>query len=328
MLTSIDHIVILVHDLDAAIRDYTTLGFTVVPGGEHAGGASRNALIAFSDGSYLELIAFANNTVPETHPFYRPQNREGLVTYALLPTDSEADITAARERGLHLDGPSPGGRLRPDGQRIEWQTARPPTHDLPFLCGDVTPRDLRVPSGPAHEHVNGATGISALGVVVSDIEQSRQRYSALLGPDIPVGDIQQALDRREADFWLGDSLVVLAQSTDDTDLQQHLETFGEGPNVIVLSAKPDIRPEVLDRDLTHGVTLSLTSSPLKVDSVAEEYAYIGTLRCSRCGEHYQVVRQSLSAPQDRPPMDIIEVVCLQCGQSGSLYFDISSFFGE
>src|SRR3954463_8340756 len=116
MITAIDHIVILVHDLDAAVGDYSDLGFTVVPGGEHAGGASRNALVAFSDGSYLELIAFVNNVVPETHPFYRPNNREGLVTYALLPTDIEADIQAARTRGLPLDGPHPGGRLRPDGQ--------------------------------------------------------------------------------------------------------------------------------------------------------------------------------------------------------------------
>src|SRR6478609_6732034 len=156
MITSIDHIVILVHYLESALRDYSALGFTVVPGGEHAGGASRNALVAFSDGSYLELIAFTDNVVPESHPFYRPTNREGLVTYALLPTDIEADIQAARGRGLLLYGPFPGGRLRPDGHRIEWQTARPLTNDLPFLCGDVTPRDLRVPSGSAHEHENGA----------------------------------------------------------------------------------------------------------------------------------------------------------------------------
>ena len=34
MPLSIDHIVIAVADLDAAIRDYTALGFTVLPGGE------------------------------------------------------------------------------------------------------------------------------------------------------------------------------------------------------------------------------------------------------------------------------------------------------
>jgi catechol 2,3-dioxygenase-like lactoylglutathione lyase family enzyme len=328
MISAIDHVVILVHDLDAATRDYTTFGFTVVPGGEHADGRSRNALIAFADGSYLELIAFKDNIVPESHTFYRTNSIEGLITYAFLPTNIKADIDSARERGLPFDGPHPGGRLRPDGQRLEWQIARPLTHDLPFLCADITPRSLRVPSGPAHEHRNGATGISALGIVVSDIEQSRQRYASLLGPDISISDIQPHHDRLEVDFRLGDTVIVLAQPTAPGDLQQYLDTHGEGPNLLALSAKPDIRPETADPTLTHGVTLTLTSDPLRVDSVADEYSYIAALPCSRCGGHYQVARQSLSAPRDNTPMDIIEVVCLQCGQSGSLYFDMSSFFGK
>ena len=327
MLQSIDHVVILVHDLEAAMRDYATLGFTVLPGGEHADGRSRNALIAFSDGSYLELIAFKDNVVPETHHFYRPNNPEGLVTFALLPTDIQADVDAARQRGLNLQGPRPGGRLRPDGQRLEWQTATSPTHDLPFLCADVTPRDLRVPSGPAHNHKNGATGISALGVVVSDIDRSRQSYSALLGPETVFSDVQQAYERKEIDFRLGETVIVLAQPTTG-ELQQHLRTRGEGPNLLALSARPDIRPETLDPTLTHGVPITLVSAPLKVNSVGEEYAYIATLACSKCGDRYRVVRQSLHAPPGRVPMDIIEIICLQCAQSGSLYFDISSFFGR
>ncbi len=326
MLSSIDHIVILVHDLEAAVRDYTSLGFTVVPGGEHADARSRNALIAFQDGSYIELIAFTNNIVPQSHGFYRPHGQEGLITYALLPTNIEADVESARQRGLDLEGPRSGGRLRPDGQRVEWQSAWPSTHDLPFLCGDITPRDLRVPSGDARKHSNRATGISALGIVVSDIEKSKQRYSALLGPEKVPDDIQQAHDRKETAFHIGKALVVLAQPIGAGDPKEQLQKRGEGPYLLVLNAEPDIRPETVDSRLTHGVLLSLVSTPLKVGSVAEEYAYITSLSCSRCGKPYQVTRQSLSAPPDRIPMDIVEVICLQCGQSGSLYFDISKFF--
>jgi len=65
-----------------------------------------------------------------------------------------------------------------------------------------------------------------------------------------------------------------------------------------------------------------------VGSVSEEYVYIASLKCSKRGGPYRVVRQTLSAPPGRPPMDIIEIICLQCGQSGSLYFDISSFYGK
>ena len=57
MLHGIDHIAVVVPDLNTAIANYTTLGFTVVPGGRHPIG-SHNALIAFEDGSYIELLAF------------------------------------------------------------------------------------------------------------------------------------------------------------------------------------------------------------------------------------------------------------------------------
>jgi catechol 2,3-dioxygenase-like lactoylglutathione lyase family enzyme len=60
VLRSLDHLVILVRDLDRAVRGYEGLGFSVTPGGEHADGLTRNALIPFKDGSYLELVAFVD----------------------------------------------------------------------------------------------------------------------------------------------------------------------------------------------------------------------------------------------------------------------------
>lgn len=206
MIQGIDHIVILVPDLDQATEKYTSLGFTVVPGGEHTGGQSHNALVAFADGSYLELIAF-KGPIPRDHFFYREGVTEGLITYALLPGDIEADNVAARERGIAYAGPRPGGRLRPDGTRLEWQIATPPGHDLPFLCGDVTPRELRVPGGDVHKHKNGATGISTLTVSVKNVAESAQRYTALLGT-------RSAMSPTSAGFKVGNATILLIQSND------------------------------------------------------------------------------------------------------------------
>src|SRR5687767_12800902 len=176
----LDHIVILVNDLEAASADYGRLGFTVTPGGEHADGNSHNALIPFSDGAYIELIAFKRPPPPE-HLFARGVARgEGMITYALLPDDIEADVAAAKARGLDLEGPYPGGRLRPDGVRLEWLTARAATPDLPFLCADVTPRELRVPGGDAMRHENGVQAIAGVVVLVTNLVISTRRYSALL----------------------------------------------------------------------------------------------------------------------------------------------------
>ena len=71
-----------------------------------------------------------------------------------------------------------------------------------------------------------------------------------------------------------------------------------------------------------------SAEPIKVDSIDEEYQYIATLTCSRCGGHYTVTGQSLLLPPDRPPMDIIEIICVQCSQSNSVSFDISTFYGK
>ena len=50
MLKGIDHLVIVVPELEAAIAGYRGLGFTVTPGGRHPIG-THNALIGLSDGS-------------------------------------------------------------------------------------------------------------------------------------------------------------------------------------------------------------------------------------------------------------------------------------
>ncbi len=170
---SIDHAVIVVNDLASATASYATLGFTVVPGGEHADGFTHNALIAFSDGSYIELIAFKGEP-PDGHHFGRAVKwGGGHVTYALLPEDIGRTIASARERGLELNGPISGGRVRPDGKQISWQVVRPITFDLPFLCADVTPRDRRVPTGEARQHANGILGIVGITVVVVELQPAQ-----------------------------------------------------------------------------------------------------------------------------------------------------------
>ena len=187
MALPLDHIVIAVHDLESAVADYRALGFQVAIGGRHPGRTSHNALVVFADGAYLEIIAWTA-PAPEER-WYRTlrDHGEGLVDFALLPQSTSQALAEARGRGLDtLVGPVDGGRVRPDGAQLLWQTARHATPDLPFLCGDVTPRALRVPEGSVREHPNGALGVASLTVAVHDLDASLDRYRALLGPDLPL----------------------------------------------------------------------------------------------------------------------------------------------
>lgn len=245
----LDHIVIAVSDLDQAVVDFASLGFTIAPGGEHHGGASHNALVIFQDGAYLELIAFRRQA---------PDNRwwstldaagEGFVDFALSPQDVARDIEAARARGLAMQGPIEGGRLRPDGVRLDWRLARPPSTDLPFWCADVTPRNLRVPEGALRDHPNGAAGVLRLRVLVKDIAVSATRYIALLG--------RNAIARREgvASVSIGDVILELSEPRDAAE-RMTLEARGEG---IVAATLRGPQSREFARARTHGASFLMVA---------------------------------------------------------------------
>lgn len=123
MLLAIDHIVIVVRDLEAAIKSYQQLGFTVVPGGRHPVG-THNALISLADGAYLELIAFY-----EAHSKHRwwatLQQGGGLVDFCMQTDDLRGDTAALRSAGVDIDDPQPLTRIRPDGYQLKWLLSIP-----------------------------------------------------------------------------------------------------------------------------------------------------------------------------------------------------------
>jgi len=180
MITAIDHIIVAVPDLDAAVRSYHGLGFTVVPGGRHPVG-THNALIAFADDSYIELIAFYENN-PD-HRWWAPlQKGGGLVDFCLQTDDLIADTRRFRKAGVQIDDPKGQSRMRPDGYLLRWVfSLSAGTHRgvAPFLIRDETPREERVPR--ERTHPNGVTGISSVTVAVDDVPVVRGWYDKALG---------------------------------------------------------------------------------------------------------------------------------------------------
>lgn len=270
MSFALDHIVIAVTDLKAAAADYAALGFQVLPGGQHPGRTSHNALVVFADGAYLEIIAW-QAPAPEERWWRTLQGHgEGLVDFALLPQNTVQALADARSRGLvTLTGPLDGGRQRPDGAQLRWQTARHATPDVPFLCGDVTPRALRVPEGDARIHPNGAQGVAQLTVAVHDLDTTLARYQALLGVQGHAAPVTSAEGIRTAQLHLGTTQLVLqspehertVRGTAAHALRERLASRGEGPCAMVVQCdkgdeddKGPLRPTP-DLSATHGVAL-------------------------------------------------------------------------
>lgn len=259
MLTGIDHVVIVVHDLDTAVKSYEQLGFTVVLGGRHPVG-THNALIAFTDGSYLELIAFYE-TDPDRlskHRWWAPLQRgSGLVDFCMQTDDLIGDTAALRRAGVEIDDPRPLTRTRPDGYRLRWVLSIPREGCrgvAPFLIQDETPREERVPRETAHR--NGVTGIGTVTVAVRDVAPVRHWYEQVLAQpgqaiqrdELGAGGVRFAIGVHALDF--------VAPIRSRSPLEEWLRVHGASPCAATLKTiSGTVGP--LDGTNTLGARLSL-----------------------------------------------------------------------
>ncbi|MDQ3657833.1 MAG: VOC family protein [Chloroflexota bacterium] len=261
MATGIDHIVIAVRDLDQAVADYTAAGFTVTPGGEHTNGETHNALVAFADGTYFEIIAWKDPDGESDNAWLRRlQAGEGFVDYALRTADLEVEIARLRDEGLDVPDSTPGGRMRPDGQAVEWQTVRldPSRHpSLPFYCHSTNDITLRVPTGDATIHANGASGIHKIFIGVADLEQAAADYRIVAG----ITFAEDAHEQPEANKWqqfrVGTYNIVLIEPDEPaSELARSIALRGEVPIEVALKSTNE-QGSAVDPRLTHGAKLAI-----------------------------------------------------------------------
>ena len=137
---ALDHLIVAVADLDRGIAWLEEKsGVRAMIGGSHPGRGTRNALLSLGAGHYLEIVA------PDPA---QPESKEGQVAemaklerpllggWAVTSTGLAAELERIRANGLEMQGPFPGGRDRPDGGKLSWQTAfvsGPLGTSLPFL---------------------------------------------------------------------------------------------------------------------------------------------------------------------------------------------------
>jgi len=253
MILGIDHLVVVVKELERAAKDYEQLGFTVVPGGQHPVG-SHNALISFQDGSYLEIIAFYREAID--HRWWQPLTKgERLVDFCFQTDDLTGDTKKLHDAGVAINNPVPWSRKRPDGYELKWLLALATgSHRgiAPFLIEDVTPRSERIPQ--QWNHKNGVTGIESITVAVGEIGQIEKWYGALLAaPGKPISE--PALGADGLQFKAGaHGLDFLSPRSTDSPLVNWLREYGPSPYSATLRTNSPTTSR-LDPRLTHGVNL-------------------------------------------------------------------------
>jgi len=253
MIVGIDHLVIVVNDLEKAARDFEQLGFMVAPGGQHPVG-SHNALISFRDGSYLEIIAFYRDAID--HRWWEAlQKGERLVDFCFQTDDLLGDTKKLQAAGVAINNPVPWSRKRPDGFELQWLLSLATgSHRgvAPFLIEDVTPRSERIPR--QFDHPNRVVGIERVTIAVGELSTIAKWYSALLG----VSGQTISDSRLGADgllFQAGPHIMDFVTPRDvGSPLIDWLRTYGPSPYSAVLTngGRP---PKPLDPVLTHGAQL-------------------------------------------------------------------------
>jgi len=239
---NIDHATVAVSDLKKMQAAMAAVGLQTVYGGAHTNHATEMALISFPDGSYLEFMGIVPNADPQAvkeHVWSKFLTGDaGPCAWAQRVDDMAAEVTRLKAAGVGVGTPERSGRQRPDGVKLQWQTANvgPEVRGafFPFLIHDFTSRVARTfPRGePSNKEFRG---IGEVVLAVKDLKYAAQRYQEAYGATMDKLDVDSAFGARL--LRLKSVPVVLAQAiSPDSWIAKRIETYGEGPCAILLSA--------------------------------------------------------------------------------------------
>ena len=199
----IDHVILAVRDLEAArtlFRD--RLGFKLPPDGVfglHATG-TKNASSYFANQSYLELLAIADaDKVERIKPAAARYlaGGSGAIGFALSTSSAPGTAERLRQLGVAHRQPPPGTIERPGSKapaKPKWLTVDPDSSlKLPFFFIQYLDMDYadifrnwesgfaEAAASNYYAQPNTATGLSAIWIVVPDVEAVVATYRRLLG---------------------------------------------------------------------------------------------------------------------------------------------------
>lgn len=187
-ISGVDHVVIVVSDLERAREAYRRLGFTLSPRGDHSPplGTSNHTIMGQRD--YLELLAVTTRT--EANRGYRDALAEGggVVSVALATPDATLARLAWQAAGLH---PRETLRFsRPVGSppiEARFEIASLPDRALPgadvFACGHATREAVWLPE--LLDHPNTTVAIDTVTIAAPDPRGAADAWArALCGPSV------------------------------------------------------------------------------------------------------------------------------------------------
>lgn len=187
MITRVDHLVIVVRDLDSATETYwNLLGRKPSWRGTHPQLGTGNALFKL-DNTYVELLSpIAAGELAERVRARLERFGEGLAALAFGTDDMDGCVAMLRSRGLSPDDPTHGAGVEDGtGAKREWRSAFLPLHETrgaPLFV--VEHRSVAASLAPAPFCSTQSAAVSAVDHVVvmtGDPEGCRELYGDKLG---------------------------------------------------------------------------------------------------------------------------------------------------
>jgi hypothetical protein len=259
---TIDHVTAAGKDLKTMQAGLAAMGIPSEYGGPHKNRATEMALASFPDGSYLELIAIqpkADAQAVAAHDWARQMEADaGPCAWAVRVKDMAAEIKRLQATGVAVSAPERSGRERPDGTRLDWETAQvgpePRGTFFPFLIRDFTPRQQRAfPKGKPT--MRDFSGVTRVVIAVRDLEAAVKRYGAAYSLPAQIQQVDASFGAHLA--LLGGTPVVLAAPlTSQSWLGRRVEQFGEGPCAFILGARKASRYKAASKTRWFGADIA------------------------------------------------------------------------
>jgi Glyoxalase-like domain len=182
----VDHLVYAGPDLRVATETIERLlGVKATPGGQHPGRGTRNALIALSPSTYIEIIG--PDPEQPTPALPRPFGIDKLsgpklVTWAAKESDLPRREKSAAANGVKLGALAEGSRQRPDGLLLRWTYTDPRT----VVADGLVPFFINWGTTP-HPAASAAGGVTLVGLKAQHPDPDRIRQTlGKLGLVMPV----------------------------------------------------------------------------------------------------------------------------------------------
>jgi catechol 2,3-dioxygenase-like lactoylglutathione lyase family enzyme len=187
-LGGVDHVAVLVRDLDLSRDTWASLGFTLSPRGVHSAhrGTGNHTIMLELD--YPELQGVLTPTEFNAPSRALLERREGIERTGLRALDAEAAAADLRRRGIAVVGPHDFSRPvdLPDGgagearfRTIQWPLDRVPAGMRIFAVQHITPEVVWLST--LQQHANTARSLLCVEVLANEPANAAAELSELIG---------------------------------------------------------------------------------------------------------------------------------------------------